>query len=107
MKLARAPHLEKHKLDKIREGQWKDSSGKLHNLGCIFFLELMDCCVPNDTNQCDPDHIIFAQIAIIRTGIALNTNGEWEVGQLTPELQAVVRKHSSNFDGASVEAMKD
>ncbi|KAL3696900.1 hypothetical protein R1sor_010976 [Riccia sorocarpa] len=37
---------------------------------------------------------------MIRTGLSLNVNGIWEVAQLTHELQQIVSKFRSNFEGS-------
>lgn len=36
---------------------------------------------------------------MIRTGLGLNLNGEWEERQLTPQLQEIIVKYRWTFDG--------
>ena len=46
----------------------------------------------------DKDGLSYARKAMIMCGMALNTNGLWEVSQLKPSLQNIVRKHRAIFD---------
>lgn len=78
--------LEKFKMDMIREGKSKDSSGKLHNTGKALFLRLA-AHIARDLNcQRDSDGRSFTRKEKIMTGMTLNTNGQWEISQLIPQL---------------------
>ena len=89
----------------IKKGKWKDPSGKIHNPGKSNFFHLAARCVREVNQQRDADGIGFASKAMVITGLALNTNGRWEVQQLTPELQRIVQKHHTVFDCARTTAM--
>ena len=39
-----------------------------------------------------------ARKAMFMTGMALNSNGRWEVTQPTPQLQNIIQKHKEFFD---------
>ena len=55
--------------------------------------------VVRDVNdQRDENGITYARKAMILCGMSLNTNGIWEIGQLKPELQNIIRKHRAEFD---------
>lgn len=105
IKRAWTTHWEGYKLDCIKRGKWKDSCGKIHNPGKSYFLQLAAKCVREVNQQRDADGISFARKAMIITGLGLNTNGHWEIGQLTPELQRIVRKHQTVFDAARAKAI--
>ena len=92
-------------MDLMKKGKWKDSSGKIHNPGKSYFLHLAARCVREVNQQRDEDGICFARKAMVITGLALNTNGQWEVQQLTPELQRIVQKNHTVFDCARTTAM--
>lgn len=87
------------KMDMIREGKWKESFGKLFNPWKYFFIRLEGCGVQAFKRQRDSYGLSFARNAMIMTGTALNTNGPWEVSQLTPQLQQIVSKHRDYFGG--------
>ena len=97
-------HWERYKMDLIKK-KWKDASGKIHNPGKSYVLHLAARCVCEVNQQRDADGISFARKAMVITGLALNTNGQWEVQQLTPELQRIVQKHQTVFDCARTTAM--
>lgn len=91
---------ESYKMELIRRGEWKDSSGKVANPGKTFFLRLAADSVRQVNNQRDAEGISYARKAMIITGMALNTNGQWEESQLTPALQNIINKHRGEFDNA-------
>lgn len=57
-------------------------------------------CIREVNSQMDGYGVIYARKAMIMTGMSLSTNVLWKVAQLTPELPAIVKKHSSEFDAA-------
>lgn len=59
-------------------------------------------CVRAVNRQRDSDGINFSRKALIKTGMALNTNGRWEIRQLFPKLQNIVSAHREYFDGKKV-----
>lgn len=81
---------------------WKNGSGKLPNPGKKFFLELAAQAVRDVASQRDSDGVLYVRKAMIRCGMALNLNGQWEVKQLFPHLQTIVAKYRENFDGKEV-----
>lgn len=100
-----AVHWEKFKMELIQKGLWKDSSGKLYNPGKPFFLKLAARVVREVNLQKDTDGLNFARKAMIISGLSLNTNGFWEVKQLTPALQRIVEKHNTVFDASRSAAL--
>lgn len=103
IKRAWTTHWENYKLEMIQQGKWKDSSGRLINPGKSFFLKLAAKAVREVNRQRDENGLSYARKAMIMTGMALNTNGQWEIGQLTPDLQRIVRKHQGVFYGTDSE----
>lgn len=91
-------HWEAYKMDMIAKGRWKDSAGKIHNPGKSYFLQLAARCVREVNQQRDEDGVSVARKAMIITGMALNTNGVWEIRQLNPGLQRIIQKHKSVFE---------
>lgn len=105
IKRAWSTEWETYKMQMIKLNKWKDSSGKIANPGKTYFLKLAAKCVRQVNQQRDEDGLTYARKAMIITGMALNTNGLWEVSQLTPDLQRIVRKHASVFEASRNEAM--
>ena len=81
---------------------WKNGSGKLPNPGKRFFLQLAAAAVRDVAQQRDSDGVLYTRKAMIRCGMALNLNGRWEVKQLFPHLQEIVKKYEENFNGVPV-----
>lgn len=50
----------------------------------------------------DKNGLNYARKSMIRTGLALNTNGQWEEAQLSQDLQSIVAKYRVHFDGTPV-----
>ena len=88
-------------MEKIKEGRWKDKSGRIANPGKMVFLQLHFLAVQDVNNQRDGLGLTYARKAMNMKGMALNTNGRWEVTQLTPRLQEIIQKHKEFFDGKS------
>lgn len=91
---------ERCKLDLIRNGQRKDLSGNIPNPGKAYILQLAVRSVREASRQHDASGTSFSRNAMIITGLAFSTNSLWDVGQLTPDLQRIVRKHHTVFDCA-------
>ena len=47
----------------------------------------------------DEEGLTFALKSMILTGMAMKTNGVLKEGQLAPELQKIIQKHRSHFEG--------
>jgi hypothetical protein len=43
-----------------------------------------------------------ARKAMIRCGLSLDVTGQWHAGQLSSELQTIIKKHRKFFDGSVV-----
>ena len=89
-------------MDMISKGNWVDwkkGSGKLTNPGKRFFLKLAAAVLRQVENERDEDGVSLVRKAMIGSGMALNLNGQWEVRQLFPHLQAIVSKYNENFQG--------
>lgn len=67
-------------MEKIRAGEWKDSSGNIHNPAKSFFLKLSASAVRDGNHRRDADGLSYARKLMIITVMALNTNGFWEEG---------------------------
>ena len=76
------------------DGQW---SGKLTNPNKCFFLQLVANSVQDVNQQLDCDNTMYARKTMIRSGLALNVDGTWNVHQLFPHLQKLVAKHPSHY----------
>ena len=81
------------------DGQW---SGKPTNLGKGFFLQLAANAVDDVNRMVDGQNISYARKAMIRCSLALGLNGTWSIEQLSLELQGIIAKYRSYFDGQEV-----
>lgn len=64
-----------------------------------FFLQVAANPVRQINQQRDKNGITFARKAKIRTGMSPNLKGLWEESQLFENLQAIITRHHSHFDG--------
>lgn len=103
VKSAWSRRWEAHKLEMVSKGQWMDTSGKLRNPGKHFFLKLAAAAIREVNHQRDENGLSYARKAMIRTGMAMNMNNQWEEQQLFPNLQEIIRKHRNHFDGEEVD----
>ncbi|CAM6117144.1 unnamed protein product [Calypogeia fissa] len=67
-----------------------------------FFLKIAEDSVRTVNSFRDKNGISYAKKAMIRCGLALNLNGRWEIDQLSPELQNVIRKYPEHFRGEPI-----
>ena len=51
----------------------------------------------------DHDGIPLVRKAMIRCGLALNTNGCWEITKLFEHLQDIIQRYPMEFAGSAVE----
>jgi hypothetical protein len=65
-------------------------------------LKLAAESVRKVNNQRDSNGIFYARKAMIRCGLSLNINGQWQVEQLSPELQEICKTHENHFKGEPV-----
>ncbi len=92
----------------IRDGGWDTVrsdgvwSGKLKNPGKRFFLELAAKSVHAVNGMRDRFGLTYARKAMIRCGMALDVCGRWHEGQLSMELQEIVKNHRVHFNGTVV-----
>lgn len=92
-------------MEMVTKDEWtcfKNGSGKLPNPAKRFFLQLAADSVRAVAKQRDSDGFLFSRKAMIRCGMALNLNGRWEVKQLFPHLQDIVKKYEETFNGTPV-----
>lgn len=87
-------------MDMTRRGMWKDTSRRLVNTGELFSQRLAPKCVREVNRHRDEDDVQYARKAMQITGMGRNLNVMWEVGQLTPALQSIVKKHQAIFDAS-------
>lgn len=102
MKSGWAKNWEKYKMDKIQQNLWKDGSGRFYNSGKTFFLKFSARTRREINQQRDKEGLSYSRKAIVITRMALNTNGNWEVSQLRPQLQAIVHKHRNIYENTAV-----
>lgn len=95
-------HWDAYKANCVQKKLWTSGSGMLPNPGKSFFLKLAAKVVREVNQQRDKTGVTYARRAMIRTGMSLNLNGLWEEGQLSDELQAIVAKYRSHFEGEKV-----
>lgn len=103
VKAAWIDRWEQKKTEMILEECWKDgddASGKLLNPGKKFFLKLASESVRHVNNQRGDDGLTYARKAMIRCGLCLDLNGIWQVSQLYPHLQEIIRKYPDDFNNA-------
>lgn len=94
----------RYKLQAAQENRWQPRSGKLMNPGKEFYLRLAADSVREVNEMRDRNGLTYARKSMIQCGLALNTNGRWEVSQLRSELQAIIRKYLNHFDGEEVKS---
>ena len=58
--------------------------------------------IRNVNEQRDKNVHSYARKAMVRTGLSLNFNGEWEEAQLSHELREIVAKHRNVFEGTPI-----
>ncbi len=101
-----------YKVSLIQNANWKHSgagsSGKLKIPGKSFFLRLPDDSVRDVNAQKDKHGISFARKAVVRMELSLNYDPETgkstkcENRQLFSNLQEIIAKHRSHFNGAPI-----
>lgn len=65
---------------------WKNGYGKFRNPGKKVFLNLADLVVRGNESARDEDDVPLVRKGMIRSGVELNFNGQWEVRHLSPHL---------------------
>ncbi len=99
-------------MELVRDGEWQNTirsdggwSGALKNPGKTFFLELAAASV-RDVNheRTKTSGLTFARKAMVRCGLACGRDGEWSTNQLSYELQEIIAKWPSHFNGEPVVA---
>ena len=60
-------------------------------------------CVREVNAMIDHDEITLALKAMIRYGLALNTNCCWEIPQLFQHLQDIIQRYSMEFAGSEIQ----
>ena len=98
---------EKKKLELIKDNEWQGeggsgSSGKLKNPGWSYFLQLAVDSVQDVNAMKDKNGLTYARKAMIRCRLGLDIDGHWHEGQLSRELQEIIKKYRENFDGKPV-----
>jgi DDE superfamily endonuclease len=93
---------EAKKLDMIKNNQVSLQSGKLLNPGKHFFLNLAAESVREVNKMRDKNGLMYARKAMIRCGLSLNLNGIWEISQLFPHLQEIIKENLDYFNGLPV-----
>lgn len=81
---------------------WKNRSRKLRNTGKRFDLKLAVDTMRDVCKQLDSDRVLYDLMAMIRCGLAWILNAVWELKQLFPHLQNIIRKFKENFVGKNM-----
>ena len=84
-------------MENINEGSWKNKSGRIANPGKTFFLRLASLAVQDVNKQRDGLGLSYPRKAMIMIGMALNTNGRWEV---TQQLSTYFRSTKNSLTGS-------
>ena len=74
----------------------------MENPGKTFYLKLAADVIRDVNSQLDSNGLNYARKSMIRVGLSLKTNGRWEEGQLSNELQVIIAKHRGHFNGDPV-----
>lgn len=100
-----------HKMKQLSEERTSalvfSKSGKLVDRGKIFFLQLAANTVRDVNNQVHSDGMNFARKAMVRCGLEKKMNGLWEVQQLLPYLQNIVKNTKRTSMGLIPTASKE
>ncbi len=88
---------DKKRNEKVQEGEFT-SAGRVRNPGKYFFLKLVKEVV-DEFNERTIGNISFSRKSLMMCGLISGENGVWEVGQLTDELQQVVKSYVQYFNG--------
>lgn len=93
---------EQHKMEMIQKIIWTRKSSRVPNPGKEFLLRFAASSVRHVNRLRDYTGRSNARDAVIIPGMELNTSGQWEVSQLTPQLQGIITKHPAHFNCDSV-----
>ena len=94
------------KISLIQESKWSAgprASRKLLNPGKKYYMNLAVRYVEAVNAMQDDDGIPVVRKAMIRCGLSLNTNGQWETTQLFQHLQDIIGRHPMEFAGMDVD----
>ena len=92
-------------MELVEDQKWKSNireDGKLKNPGKSYFLKYAADAVRDINKQMNVNGMNYARKAMIRYGLSLNINGDWEVKRLSPQLQKIVTDFRENFERKSV-----
>lgn len=78
-------------------------SGKIPNPGKRFFLQLSADTVREVNCRTHKSSLSLAFRLKIFTGMSLNVNGKWEESQVIEQLQLIIAKFRSHFEGLAVD----
>jgi hypothetical protein len=99
-----------YKFDQIKSGDGFQNTGRKNgkNSGAIkhpgktWFLKLAASSARAVNLIRDKDGISYARKAMIRCGLSLDVTGQWHTGQLSSELQTIIKKNRKFFEGSVV-----
>ncbi len=80
------------------------NSGDLRIPGKTFFLRLAANVIREVFMVRDKDGVSVARNVMLQCCLGLK-NGVWEISQLKPELQGIIRENMSHFDGEPVPSL--
>lgn len=95
-------HWEFYKSKCVRENNWTRTSGCIPNPGKTFYLKLCAQVVREFNELKDKKGVRYARKAMIRTGMSLDLDKTWRESQLSGELQEIIARHRSHFNGSPV-----
>jgi len=99
---------EEKKVEMMSSTEWvhgTSQSGKLSNPGKRFFLKIAAKAVKDVSDMRDKNGVSYARKAMMRYGLSLDLNGQWQIFPLFPHLQRIIVNHKDFFDGKAVNSI--
>lgn len=75
------------------------TSGLLPNLRKLFLLKLAASTVRAVNRERDGERLTYGRKEMIQCGFAQGINALWEIRQLFPHFQEIIREYRVHFDG--------
>lgn len=76
-----------------------NASGKLTNPGKKYFLTLAANVIQGANEIVDEEGLNLAQKSMMRCGLSLDKNGNWDEAMLFPHPRDIINKYYDNFSG--------
>lgn len=95
-------HWEQYQSRFVPQKGRRQAKGRLSSPKKKWYLDICARVVREFNELKDKDGINYARRAMIRTGMALDTDGVWRESQLRGDLQDIISKHRDHFNGTPV-----